>query len=103
MKKLLLVMCICVGLAACVTETETSPYLIVETVPSGALLSFPDGTTCETPCPVYISEPLTMRVAKAGFLSVTRDLAPGMTGRTTIILELAAPTMEIEESTLPDL
>ena len=92
------------ALTACeVTPAYDSNKLVVDSIPQGALVSFPDGSTCETPCPVLVTEPVQMTIARAGYKAEQRELLAGMTGTMTIIMELVAPTTEVEETALPEL
>ncbi|MCI5046207.1 MAG: hypothetical protein MRY59_01800 [Aquisalinus sp.] len=84
-------------------ETATVDYLTISSAPAEALLKFGDGTTCTTPCPLYVTENLTMTIAKAGYIAQEWTLIEGQTGYLQINLELAAPTEEVEETALPDL
>ena len=82
---------------------KTYPYLLVESVPTGATLTFTGGTTCETPCPVNVTFEMKMTVAKAGYKPITYTLYGNDPGELLVELELAAPTTGVEEGALPDL
>ncbi|GGD03256.1 PEGA domain-containing protein [Aquisalinus flavus] len=82
---------------------KTYPYLLVDSVPSGATLTFTGGTTCETPCPVNVTFQMKMTVAKAGYKPVTYTLYGNNPGELVVELELVAPTTSVEEGALPDL
>ncbi|MCI5044959.1 MAG: hypothetical protein MRY72_09700 [Aquisalinus sp.] len=84
-------------------ETTSVDYLTISSAPTEALLKFGDGSTCTTPCPLYVTENLTMTIAKAGYIAQEWTLIEGQTGYLQINLELAAPTEEVEETALPDL
>lgn len=84
-------------------KTPDYKYIMVETDPPGAILTFPDGTTCETPCPVNVTEEMTMEVAKAGYKAQAYRLYGNSQERLVIELELVAPTTDVEETALPDL
>ncbi|WP_306249550.1 hypothetical protein [Parvularcula sp. IMCC14364] len=100
LKKIVPLMCLLL-FAGC--ETTTVDYLTVASYPEEVLLKFGDGTTCTTPCPLYVQENLTMTVAKAGYIAQEWTLLEGQTGFLQIELELAAPTSEVEETALPDI
>jgi len=84
-------------------QKKTYPYLLVETIPSGATLSFPEGTTCETPCPVNVTYQMRMTIAKAGYKPIVYTLYDNSPGELLVELELVAPTTEVEEGALPEL
>lgn len=94
---------LCLLSTGCITPPTPSDILMVNSSPMGASVSFPDGTKCETPCPVIVSENMQMTIAKAGYKAVRKNLAPGINGTMMIPLELVAPTTNVEESALPDL
>lgn len=98
------------GLAACETGTgaagsmaTTSPYLQIESDPTGALVTFPDKSSCETPCTVEVTYDMVITVAKIGYKPRSYNAPTGASGDLMVTLEEAAPTTAVEETALPDL
>ncbi len=84
-------------------KTSGEPYMLVNTSPQGAQITFDDGVSCITPCRVLVAQPLRMRLAKAGYRAGEVMLTYTPAGTITYRLEQAAPITEIEQSELPDL
>lgn len=109
MRLLLGLMLGALAVASCSTSTpgkkgeKDYPYLLVDSVPSGATLTFTGGASCETPCPVNVTFQMKMTVAKAGYKPVTYTLYGNNPGDLIVELELVAPTTSVEEGALPDL
>jgi len=78
------------ALPACATFSDVNT---IESEPSGALVQIPGHGECETPCTV---------VAKAGFTPQHFRMTPGG-GDLNIVLELAAPTQEVDTEQLPEI
>jgi len=75
---------------------------LIESTPSGAIARIDGYGECETPCTVKLDRPRYVTIAKAGYTPQTLRLEPR--GRTlSVILELAAPTEEVDTLVLPDL
>ena len=88
------------ALSACATLPE---YVTVESTPDEVLLKFPDGSSCETPCPIIVTHSMKVSAAKAGYIAQEFILEPGQRGSLMLTMELAAPTKAVEEEALPDL
>lgn len=99
------------GVAACVSpeqmgwlqRTGDPAYVLVKSAPTGATVSFPDGTVCETPCRVGVVDPLQMTVARIGYAPQTRTLTKATPTPLLITLEPVGRSTPIEEVSLPDL
>jgi len=74
----------------------------VETLPPGALVTVEGVGECESPCSIKLSQPRRVTIAKAGYKPVHLRVTPE-TDDFTIELTLAAPTEEVDTTTLPDL
>ena len=57
---------------------------------------------CETPCTVKLDELREMTVAKAGYKAQRFYVAPG-SKEVHVILQLAAPTKDVDTTALPSL
>ena len=92
------------ALAGCITPPApraASGQIMVQSQPSGATLTFLDGTTCETPCSVLVQEPLDLTVAKAGFKPVRTRLMPNDRGPLSVTLEPVGRRAPMEVFELP--
>lgn len=74
----------------------------IETTPPGATVTLEGFGQCETPCSIEIGETRRVTVAKAGYKPVRLSVPPNSRD-ISILLELAAPTDEVDTTTLPDL
>lgn len=75
----------------------------IYTDPAGAVLTFGDGTVCDSPCGAIIIEPTPMTVAKAGFRPV-KTIVPYPAPETLFYpLEAVGRSTGVEEGALPDL
>lgn len=74
----------------------------IETTPPGATVNLEGFGECETPCAIQLEQTRRVTVAKAGYKPVRLSVPPDSRD-ISIILELAAPTDEIDSTTLPDL
>ncbi|MEE9328900.1 MAG: PEGA domain-containing protein [Parvularculaceae bacterium] len=107
--RLFLMMLALSSLTACITpgqetgSTSDAPYMVVNSIPQGATITFADGVTCETPCRVLVRQPLAMKIAKAGYRAGDVTLTTNRAGEITYRLEQAAPTTAVEQDQLPDL
>lgn len=88
-------------LAACETTPKTS-VITISSTPPGAEVQIEGFGTCTTPCNVEVDQPRNITVAKAGFLAERFQIAPGQKD-VALTLKLAAPTKDVDKSTLPDL
>ena len=81
--------------------TFGGPTKIVS-IPPGATVKVEEFGECLTPCKVKIDEPRMITVAKAGYIAQRFRISPD-TPTVKVRLELAAPTENVEETTLPEL
>ena len=70
--------------------------------PAGALVQIDGYGECETPCTVRLDALRQMTVAKAGYKAQRFHVAPGNKD-VHVILELAAPTKDVDATELPAL
>lgn len=70
--------------------------------PAGALVQIDGFGECETPCTVRLDALRQISVAKAGYKAQRFHVSPGGKG-VHVILELAAPTKDIDTTQLPAL
>ncbi len=70
--------------------------------PAGALVRIAGYGECETPCTVKLDEVRELTVAKAGYKAQRFRVAPGSKG-VHVILQLAAPTQDVDATQLPAL
>ena len=86
---------------ACIT-TGGQNITAFTSEPEGATVIVAGVGECETPCTVGHENVIDVTVAKAGFKKQEFRVEPG--ARTVkIILELAAPSGDVDEETLPEL
>lgn len=88
-------------LAGCASAPKTS-ITEISSEPAGAEVQIEGFGTCVTPCRIEIDRPRNVTVAKAGFLAERFQIAPGEKV-VALKLRLAAPTKDVDKSTLPDL
>ncbi|MFQ5562856.1 MAG: PEGA domain-containing protein [Parvularculaceae bacterium] len=88
--------------SACETFPFASDTTLVESTPDGAVVTVEGFGQCETPCRVKLDTPRLTTVAKAGYEKKRFMLDPDRS-KVTVVLELAAPTEDVEASELPDL
>ncbi len=87
----------------CLTILGTGGNTIdVETTPPGATVTLEGFGECQTPCSIQLEQRRRVTVAKAGYKPVRLSVPPDSRD-ISILLELAAPTEEIDSTTLPDL
>jgi hypothetical protein len=70
--------------------------------PPGAYVKVEGLGECETPCRIELDAPRMITVAKAGFKPQRFQVAPGKK-RINVVLELVAPTEEVETQEIPEL
>ena len=75
---------------------------LIDSKPPGALVRVEGFGECETPCRVEIEKPRMVTVAKAGFNAQRFQIVPKRK-RVDVILELVAPTTNVDSTELPDL
>ncbi|MEZ5892203.1 MAG: PEGA domain-containing protein [Parvularculaceae bacterium] len=90
------------ALSGCMTIGGGASTRNIITEPPGALVTFENGATCETPCTVKLDKPQKIRVAKAGFVSTSVVISPGG-GAVKVPLELAAASEGVDTEALPEL
>jgi hypothetical protein len=101
MKRLFAISTLAAMLAACETAPKTS-VITIATIPPGAEVQIEGFGTCTTPCNIEVDQPRNITVAKAGFLAERFQIAPGQDD-VALTLKLAAPTKDVDRTTLPDL
>ncbi|MFZ5616221.1 MAG: PEGA domain-containing protein [Pseudomonadota bacterium] len=75
---------------------------LVSSEPPGALVRVEGFGECVAPCTIEIDAPRNITVAKAGYNPQRLVLQPGKK-KVNVVLELSAPTTEVDETELPDL
>lgn len=81
---------------------QATTITLIESTPPGALVRVEGFGECETPCRVEIDKPRMVTVAKAGFNAQRFQIVPKRK-RVDVILDLAAPTKNVDSTELPDL
>jgi hypothetical protein len=90
-------------LSGCQTFGGGGPGLtMVTTDPAGALVKVEGFGECEAPCTIELDAARNITVAKAGYNPQRFVLMPGKR-KVEIVLELSAPTTEVDKTELPDL
>ncbi len=82
--------------------TTSGNVRTVTSEPAGALVSIAGYGECETPCTVKLNEMRELTVAKAGYKAQRFRVAPGNKD-VHVILQLAAPTKDVDATQLPEL
>lgn len=90
------------SLPGCLTLMGGGGGIEVQTVPTGALVTVEGVGECESPCSIKLAQPRRVTIAKAGYNPVHLRVTPE-TDDFTIEMTLAAPTEEVDTTTLPDL
>ncbi len=98
--KMLLIATGLLALPGCLTTSGNVRTITSE--PAGALVRIANYGECETPCTVKLDEMRQLTVAKAGYKAQRFHVAPGNKD-VHVILELAAPTKDVDASQLPEL
>ena len=78
-------------------------YILVKTDPDGASITFPDGSSCETPCRVGVVVPLEATIGRAGYKAVKTTLTRTSPSPYTVRLEAVGRSQSVEEVALPEL
>lgn len=73
----------------------------IDSMPLGATVTIDGFGQCETPCTVKVDRPRIFTIAKAGYRAQRHEIKPGRD--LTIIMELAAPSGDVDAAPLPDL
>ena len=81
--------------------TTGSKIVSITSDPTDALVRVDGFGECNTPCSVEVDAPRSALVAKAGFEAQKIILSPKR-ARAHVVLKLAAPTEDVESTTLPD-
>lgn len=74
----------------------------IVTTPNGAQITIEGFGACMSPCTVKLDRPRRVKIAKAGYVSITMVIEPGR-GPINIPLKLAAATDDVATDALPDL
>ena len=75
---------------------------MIKSDPPGALVTVEGFGECETPCRITLDTRREVTVAKAGYKAQRFGITPG--GRSVmVVLELAAPTDDVDAIALPEL
>ncbi len=74
----------------------------IESTPSGALVTIEGYGECETPCTVKLDGYRNVTVAKAGYKAQRFGVKPGG-APVQVILDLAAPSGEVDTTALPEI
>ena len=80
----------------------TGDLRTITSEPAGALVKIEGYGECETPCTIKLDERREVTIAKAGYIAQRFGVTPGKRD-VHVVLELAAPTDEVSEETLPEL
>jgi hypothetical protein len=88
--------------AACTTNEGKPRLTLVTTEPAGALVQIEGFGECVSPCTIEHDAPRSLTIAKAGYDAVRLTITPGQK-EARIVLQLAAPTIDVDETKLPDL
>jgi hypothetical protein len=86
--------------SGCLTTRTTVTQLTSE--PEGALVRVEGYGECETPCSIAIDAPRNVTVAKMGYLAQRFVIVPGRP-QVHVIMQLAAPTVDVDQTELPEL
>ena len=93
-------------LGACQTlgggAADNERYTEIMTTPPGATVTIENYGQCESPCRISHDGVRQITIAKAGYRKKTYKVSPGA-GKVNIVLELAAPSEDVETTTLPEL
>ncbi|MEM9169626.1 MAG: PEGA domain-containing protein [Pseudomonadota bacterium] len=100
--RLIAIAAVFVGATACANTGGGPRMTTITSDPAGATVSVDGYGKCETPCTLALAEDADILIAKAGF-EPFRMTAPGARRKLTVKLELAAPTEDVEETSLPAL
>ena len=86
------------SLLACATEEPLPPQgrVTLVTQPDDATVSFPDGTTCQTPCQVVLDAEQEVTIGKAGYAAVRERLPVTASGEMVFELDLLGATEPVE-------
>ena len=90
-----------VSLSGCLTILGDN-QIDIATTPPGATVNLEGFGECETPCSIKLQQKRRVTIAKAGYKPVRLNVPPNSRD-ISILLELAAPTDEVDATTLPDL
>ena len=98
--KLILAFFFALGLSGCFATAGEVRTITSE--PDGALVRVEGFGECETPCTIKLDGRREVTVAKAGYKAQRFGVTPGSKD-IHVILELAAPTQDVDAETLPSL
>jgi hypothetical protein len=94
--------CALIALTAAACATTKAPVVKITSEPEGALVTVAGYGECETPCTVALDSPRQVVVAKVGYKPRRFTLSPDRK-RVHVVLDLAAPTKEVESDELPEI
>ena len=100
--KQIIVVATLASLPGCLFTTGDGDLRRITSVPSGALVKIEGYGECETPCSIKLGQRREVLVAKAGFKAQRFGILPGKKD-VHVILELAAPTSDVDTQALPEL
>ncbi len=98
--KLMLTGCLALGLSGCFATGGEVRTITSE--PDGALVRIDGFGECETPCTIKLDGRREVTVAKAGYKAQRFGITAG-NRNVHVILQLAAPTQDVDAETLPSL
>ena len=93
----------CSSLTSVLCNDQDILYVLVQTKPDGATVTFADGSACETPCRVGVIESVDMTIGRTGYKAEKLTLDRATPSPLIIALEPVVTNTELEEVTLPDL
>lgn len=93
----------CAHLTNFICDDSEILYVLVQSDPTPALITFSDGSECETPCRVGVIEKVDMTVARTGYKADRRTLTRATPSPLLITLEPVVTDTELETTTLPDI
>ena len=90
-------------LGGCATTGDDVRYVVVQSNPEGATLTFADGDTCQTPCRVGVIKRVEVTVGRTGYKSGGVVLDRNTRSTVTLKLEPVLDDTELEAVELPDI
>lgn len=106
MKKLAGLLFLSVLLGACATSGSSAKqvhYVVLQTDPAGATISFGGGQSCESPCRIGVIDQVAIRIGRTGYKAHTATLTRQTKSPMKISLEPVIVDTELETMELPDL
>ncbi len=95
---------ICIFASGCQTINfgADNTLTLVTTEPAGAIVRVEGFGECEAPCTIELDAPRNLTIAKAGYKPQSFVLQPGKR-KVDVILELSAPTTNVDTTELPEI